>query len=344
MADQSSCMKQLQLSSLDSFIYNLQLQDVPYFMFEDAIVEALAEADCRFSVVLKSAIMVDYAILWNDYTSLEMIEKMDIAIIEALDKKNETERVTEGVAAEIAKLGSNKCADPTSTESQQILISDVYALWIIWCICFGTAVLARLIAFVSGKHRSSFLNFYDLEIRGPREDLLIEAVNSQTTFLAMVSIDMIQKLRQQTAQTYNDCFNVIYISLRVRLALLRELEGDPDFNKMIDLTPELPKGLENPALFLNRGAKKSVDEKYFRTFQSEKTSSISSYSRALIHSQESPISTSKNHNSLAKMIHKARNSINNKKIALISSFGVEAKKIPNKWLTECSFGLYSFQA
>ena len=333
----------VQLSSLDSFIYNLQLQDVPYFMFEDAIVEALAEADCRFSVVLKSVIKIDYAILWNDYTSLEMIEKMDVAIIEALDKRNETERVTEGVAAEIAKLGSNKCADPTSTGSQQILLSDVYALWIIWGICFGTAVLARLITFFSGKYRSSFLNFYDLEIRGPREDVLVEAVNSQTTFLAMVSIDMIQKLRQQTAQTYNDCFNVIHISPEVRQALLRVLEGDLDFNKMIEPTAELPIELEKPALFVNRRARKSVDERYSITLQSEKTSSIASHSRAPIHSQESPISTSQNHNSLAEMIHKARNSINNKTIALISGFGIQAKKLQTNGLQNVHFGSTHFK-
>ena len=219
----------VQLSTIDDFIFCLENQDVPYFLFENAIVEALTESDCRFSTVLTNALEINYAILWSKLTATqEMIERMDIAIIEALDQKNQSVRFEEGKEAASTKT----CSNPSSG-SMQININDMYGLWVIWCLCLGVAIIFKLLSMVSFGRKWSFLNFYDLEIRGPREKKLLGAVNSRTTFVAMVSKDMIRKTREQAVATYNDCFNTIQIPLRARMALLFMIEKDTEFQKLL---------------------------------------------------------------------------------------------------------------
>jgi len=119
----------IQLSTLDDVIYTLANQDVPYFLFESPVVEALAAADCRFSVVLTNLIEFNYGILWSKSASRDMIEKMDIALVKAFDEKNQSARIAEGIAA----VSSEQCLNPKSygSGSQQILLDDVYGLWVI---------------------------------------------------------------------------------------------------------------------------------------------------------------------------------------------------------------------
>ena len=232
----------IQLSTIDDFIFCLENQDVPYFLFENAIVEALTESDCRFSTVLTNALEINYAILWSKLTATqEMIERMDIAIIEALDQKNQSVRFEEGKEAASTKT----CSNPSSG-SMQININDMYGLWVIWGLCLGVAIIFKLLSMVSFGRKWSFLNFYDLEIRGPREKKLMGAVNSRTTFVAMVSKDMIRKTREQAVATYSDCFNTMQFPLRTRLALLFLMKRDPEFRKLLK------------PMFIARKARKSI--------------------------------------------------------------------------------------
>lgn len=84
--------------TVEEFVYQVQYQEVPYFLYENTIVEDLGEADCRFAVVLTNVLQINYGILWSKFATQEMKEKMDLAIIEAFDNKSQDVRIAEGVA------------------------------------------------------------------------------------------------------------------------------------------------------------------------------------------------------------------------------------------------------
>ena len=229
-------------TTVEEFIVALERQDVAYYLFENPIIEALAAADCRFSVVLTNVIQTNFGILWSKFAPQEMKDKIDIALVQAYDEKNRMERTAEGIQA----ASSQQCLTPRSNTSKQIVIDDVYGLWIIWCICFGVAIIAKLLSYCKKKNGRPLFNIYDLELRGPREQYLIGNINSQTTCLALVSKDMIRKIRQHSVETYNDCFNMIGIPQRARRGLLAMIETSPDFQQLMEAILNEPLKLKVP--------------------------------------------------------------------------------------------------
>lgn len=236
--------------TVEEFVYQVQYQEVPYFLYENTIVEDLGEADCRFAVVLTNVLQINYGILWSKFATQEMKEKMDLAIIEAFDNKSQDVRIAEGVAN--ASAQAQKCMATRTAGNQQIQIADLYGLWIKSCLCLGLAIIVKLVSLVKCPNGKRLVDLYDLAMRRPREQLLIGAMNAQTTCIAMVSKEMIRRIRLQGVATYNECFNLLGVPLRQRKALLFMIENDPEFqqfmNPIIEHTKEPPKPIFDAVL------------------------------------------------------------------------------------------------
>ena len=216
-------------TTVEEFIVALERQEVAYYLFENAIIEALAAADCRFSVVLLNVIQINFGILWSKFAPQGMKDKLDIALIKAFDEKNLAARVSEGIKA----ASTQQCLNPTTRGSNQILIDDVYGLWVIWCLCLALATLLKVISLIKGQYGQKLFTIYDLEIRGSQEKKIMGEINSQTTCLALVSRDMIRKTRQQAVYTCLDFFNLMSLSEKTRAMMFALVKNDPELKHLL---------------------------------------------------------------------------------------------------------------
>ena len=217
----------IQLTKVEDFIYCMELQDIAYFLFETPIIEGMAKTDCRFSLVLPDVITVSYGIMWSKYAPQNMREKIDIGLMNAFANKSQAQRL-----AEEDTLIPQKCF--AQRENKWVItIEDVYGVWLIWCLCLVLGIIVQVVAYCTKRYsKSSYSNFYDLEIRGTRERALIGGINSEISTITFISVHLIRKKRRMIVEDHINTFRSMQVPAKTKEAISEIMESELGLNNI----------------------------------------------------------------------------------------------------------------
>ena len=109
-----------------------------YCMADTFIGETLSSYQCNLKLPLKNIYKIEYSIIWAPQAPKTLIEKMNFAIMQAIDTKNQSMR-TQPIIENFGQIyGLTACVDSAASTSNgvgSINFGEVSSLWVIWLIC-----------------------------------------------------------------------------------------------------------------------------------------------------------------------------------------------------------------
>ena len=203
--------------------------DCPFFMLDSPLLEWFIRGNCEFSMVFRDVFTTNYGVLWHPFAPRDLIDKMDLGIMYALETKNQTTRFEETLFL----FDNSTIVCDRSASSSVISFSDVSSLWVVWLILLVIGILAYVLSFFIKKYRRTSRTLYDLEIRGNSEESIKTGLASDLVGGILISLASIQKQKAFVLENTRYCYQKMKLNPDLRKRVHSLVSSDVEMQELI---------------------------------------------------------------------------------------------------------------